>query len=148
MLEYPAMLEYLRRASAYVYTGTVPASYTLGLLEAMLVGVPIVSLSGEAWMGPAALWEGDELAGWSATQAADARAMLAHLLEGELPGTRGVLQGERARQFLVQDIALQWDELLLGRHRCACPGRQPGQLHLLECPYSALGIRALLGGQN
>lgn len=148
MLEYPDLLEYLRRASAYVYTGTVPASYTLGLLEAMLVGVPIVSMTGEAWMGPSQLWEGDELAGWSASQAPEARAMLAHLLEGELPGTRGVLQGERAREFLVQDIALQWDELLLGRHRCACPDRQRGQLHAAECTYSGLGLRAVFGGQN
>ena len=150
-LEYSAMLEYLRRASAYVYTGTVPASYTLGLLEAMLVGVPVVSLSGQAWMGPAALWQGDELAGWSATAPGEARAILAQLLEDPFAPAHlepMLRQREGTQAFWVQDVALQWDELLLGRHRCACPDRQRGQLHRRECPYATLGLRSILGGQN
>jgi len=52
---------YLARAGAYLYTGTVPASYTLGLMEALLTGVPVVSMSGAAWMGPEALWEAGDL---------------------------------------------------------------------------------------
>jgi glycosyltransferase involved in cell wall biosynthesis len=42
-LDYPAMLRYLQRLRAYLYTGTHPASYTLGLMEAMLSGVPVVA---------------------------------------------------------------------------------------------------------
>jgi hypothetical protein len=42
-LSYPAMLDYLRSLRAYLYTGTHPASYTLGLMEAMLSGVPVVA---------------------------------------------------------------------------------------------------------
>ena len=48
-LDYRAMLEYLRRIRAYLYTGTRPASYTLGLIEAMMSGVPTVSMGQEAW---------------------------------------------------------------------------------------------------
>ena len=61
----------LRKSRVYMYTGTVPASYTLGLLEAMMTGIPIVSV------GPAnqnllpyfpRLFEGHELAAhWSDT---------------------------------------------------------------------------------
>jgi hypothetical protein len=41
MLDYPDLLHYLQEAGAYVYMGTGPASYTLALIEAMAVGVPI-----------------------------------------------------------------------------------------------------------
>jgi hypothetical protein len=39
----------LRNARAYLYTGTQPASYTLGLIEAGMIGTPIVSI-GASWM--------------------------------------------------------------------------------------------------
>jgi hypothetical protein len=55
----------LRRARAYLYTGTQPASYTLGLIEAMMTGVPVVSI-GPSWMRVFPygheLFEGHELA--------------------------------------------------------------------------------------
>jgi len=35
----------LRHTRAYVYTGTWPASYTLGLIEAMMTGTPVVAIS-------------------------------------------------------------------------------------------------------
>lgn len=59
------MKQYLREARAYIYCGTQPASYTLGLIEAMMTGTPVVSI------GPAhmqifpyghKLYEGHELA--------------------------------------------------------------------------------------
>jgi len=43
-LSYPDMLDYLRHIRTYFYTGTIPASYTLGLIEAMLSGVPVVAI--------------------------------------------------------------------------------------------------------
>ena len=49
-LSYEGMLDYLRHLRAYLYMGTQPASYTLGLMEAMLAGVPVVSI------GPAGMW--------------------------------------------------------------------------------------------
>ena len=39
-LSHEDMLDYLRRCRVYLYTGTQPASYTLGLMEAMLTGIP------------------------------------------------------------------------------------------------------------
>src|SRR5438552_11850672 len=59
-LIYDEMREYLRHLRTYLYTGTTPASYTLGLIEAMLSGVPVVSIGSEAWAGPADLFEGAE----------------------------------------------------------------------------------------
>ena len=151
-LSYPDMLEYLRRASAYVYTGTVPASYTLGLLEAMLVGVPIVSMSGQAWMGPPELWEGDELAGESATDPGDAREklgfLLAHAEYGSQQSDYFRHQHERVGQFTVEAVAPQWDELLLGRSRCTCPPAPAGSWHQPGCPYRVLSERPVDGGQN
>ncbi len=38
------MQELLRSARVYLYTGTQPASYTLGLIEAMMTGIPVVSI--------------------------------------------------------------------------------------------------------
>ncbi len=46
-LSYPDMVDYLRHIRAYLYTGTHPASYTLGLMEAMLSGVPTIAVP---WM--------------------------------------------------------------------------------------------------
>jgi hypothetical protein len=43
-LTYPEMQEWLRNARVYLYTGTQPASYTLGLIEAMMTGIPVVSI--------------------------------------------------------------------------------------------------------
>jgi glycosyltransferase involved in cell wall biosynthesis len=59
-LEYDAMREYLRRISAYLYTGTQPASYTLGLIEAMMTGVPIVVMD-PARVGYPPLYEAAEI---------------------------------------------------------------------------------------
>ena len=42
LVTYDEMRGWLNRARAYLYTGTHPASYTLGLMEAMLSGIPVV----------------------------------------------------------------------------------------------------------
>lgn len=61
---YEQMRAALRDHRAYLYTGTQPASYTLGLIEAMMTGIPVVSI-GPRWMqvfpyGPD-LFEGHEI---------------------------------------------------------------------------------------
>lgn len=61
-LSYPALLDYLRSIRVYLYTGTMPASYTLGLIEAVLTGTPVVSIGPRAWMGPDALFEAHKFA--------------------------------------------------------------------------------------
>ena len=64
-VSYDDMKALLRSSRAYLYTGTQPASYTLGLIEALMTGIPVVSI------GPAhmrifsyghLLFEGHELA--------------------------------------------------------------------------------------
>ena len=50
-LSYEQMREYLRAIRCYLYTGTRPASYTLGLIEALMTGVPVVSIGPRAWGG-------------------------------------------------------------------------------------------------
>jgi hypothetical protein len=65
-LSYDAMRARLRSARAYLYTGTQPASYTLGLIEAMMTGIPVVSITPRYMTifpyGPD-LFEGHEIAG-------------------------------------------------------------------------------------
>lgn len=49
ILPFDEMKQALRSARAYLYTGTRPASYTLGFIEAMMTGIPIVSIGPDAW---------------------------------------------------------------------------------------------------
>lgn len=60
------MKAWLRLARVYLYTGTQPASYTLGLIEAMMTGIPVVSITPRFMRifpyGPD-LFEGHEIAG-------------------------------------------------------------------------------------
>jgi glycosyltransferase involved in cell wall biosynthesis len=107
----------LRMSRAYCYTGTQPASYTLGLIEAMMTGIPVVSI-GPKWMnvfpyGPD-LFEGHEIAGLSADDPTEARAMLTSVLQRE---TVAAAYGEKARRraielFGIDTIREQWREFL------------------------------------
>jgi hypothetical protein len=67
-LSYDEMRAFLRRSRVYIYTGTQPASYTLGLLEAMMTGIPVVSITPQFMdifpYGPL-LFEGADIAGCS-----------------------------------------------------------------------------------
>jgi hypothetical protein len=107
----PDMLDYLRQASVYLYTGTVPASYTLGLIEALMVGVPIVSIGPGAWQGPAELFEGHEFAQHAEDDPAEAREWLREYLRASDP-TIVLDRQERARAlFDVAIVGPQWDLL-------------------------------------
>lgn len=59
-LPYDAMRSYLRQMRVYLYTGTRPASYTLGLIEAMMTGTPVVVMGAGAFH-PSALWEAEDI---------------------------------------------------------------------------------------
>ncbi len=77
------MKSFLRDCRVYLYTGTQPASYTLGLIEAMMTGIPVLSI-GRSWMsinawGPA-VFEAADLANLSFDDPDDARRMLRQLL--------------------------------------------------------------------
>ena len=115
-LSYPDMLDYLRHLRVYLYTGTVPAPYTLGLIEAMLSGVPVVSIGPKAWNGPEWLFEGHEIASmWaeSPEMARDlVRRMLDHPSEAALSGSK---QRESALYlFGIDKIKAEWAAFLNG----------------------------------
>ena len=84
VVEYGVMRAALRESRVYLYTGTQPASYTLGLIEALMTGIPVVSI-GPAWMtifpyGPD-LFEGHELAWAWDDDPARARKLVLDILD-------------------------------------------------------------------
>ncbi len=116
-LTYDEMRAYLRSSRAYLYTGTQPASYTLGLIEAMMTGVPVVSI-GSSHMnifpyGPS-MFEGNELAVWAFDDPAKAAYMLAKILDdAEFAQAYSKLQRQTAiERFGIETIGRQWREYL------------------------------------
>lgn len=117
-LEPAAQRAVLRAARCYLYTGTQPASYTLGLIEAGMTGTPIVSI-GPAHMtifppyGPA-LFEGHELAlGWS-DDPREAHDMATALL-GDPDWAAAVSEMQRQRfvaTFGREPVAAAWKAYL------------------------------------
>ena len=102
------MYNHLANAACYVYTGTLPASYTLGLIEALMVGVPIVSI-GPGAFGVPDLFEGHELASSWHDDPAGARRDLAALLES--PRVTET-QTEARALFDMATVGPQWKEFL------------------------------------
>lgn len=113
-LPYQELLAYLGGQRCYLYTGTLPASYTLGLMEALLSGTPTICIGKEPWMGPAELFEADELAGNGADTPEGAHVALKELLrDGALAAALGSRQRKRAIDlFSVETVGPQWLELL------------------------------------
>jgi hypothetical protein len=112
-----AMKERLRTARVYLYTGTQPASYTLGLIEAMMTGIPVVSI-GPKWMnvfpyGPL-LFEGHEIAaeGWNSP--GEARQTVEYLLANKEAAVAGSewTRNRAIELFGKDEIAAQWAEYL------------------------------------
>jgi hypothetical protein len=118
ILTYSAMLNYLRSMRAYLYTGTRPASYTLGLIEAMLSGVQVVSIDAGSWgagWGGSELFEAHEIA--SGYPADWARAVLSDYL-GDHDKAREAGEWGRKRAidlFGIDQISARWQDFLDGR---------------------------------
>jgi hypothetical protein len=108
-LSYPDMLDYLRHIRCYLYTGTQPASYTLALMEAMLSGVPVVSMGPESWWMPD-LFEGREITCRGSDDPLEARGILSRLLSMKDPNPP---ERHRALElFDVAHIGPQWAAFL------------------------------------
>lgn len=110
---YGVMLHWLSRGRAYLYTGTQPASYTLGLMEAMLAGIPTLSI------GPSAMWapdlfEGHEITRLWSDDPGMARMKLRDLLEDwDYARAMGADQRQRAVDLFGMDtIGPQWIDFL------------------------------------
>lgn len=116
-VDYDVMREVLRSAQAYLYTGTQPASYTLGLLEALVTGVPVVSIGASHMTifpyGPE-LFEGHELASAAYDDPFQAKLLLRQLLdEPELAAEVSRLQRARAvEEFGVEPVGRAWKAFL------------------------------------
>jgi hypothetical protein len=117
-LSYADMQEWLRKARVYLYTGTQPASYTLGLIEAMMTGIPVVSIGPSHHnvfpYGPD-LFEGHEIAGgWVLDEPERARYWVnQYLMHPELAETDSRSHRARAIELFGKDtIAAQWAEYL------------------------------------
>ena len=116
-LTYDDMKAWLRKARCYLYTGTQPASYTLGLIEAMMTGIPVVSI-GPEHMGifpySPLLFEGHELAWISSDQPDEAHRLLSVFLRSHA-AAEDVSASVRQRAislFGMATIAAQWKAYL------------------------------------
>lgn len=117
-LEYEEMREYLQRIRCYLYTGTIPAPYTLGLIEAMMTGVPVVSIGQEAWAQGVpwleGLFEGGDLALMSASDPQSANRVMNRLFANEAWAIK-VSELQRARAidlFGMDGVKAQWAAFL------------------------------------
>lgn len=115
-LDYDDMRAYLRSIRVYLYTGTRPASYTLGLIEAMMTGVPVVSITPEHFQ-PSELFEGHTIAG---NYGSSPRSMLENFLRlgpGPEDAPPGYRRGDATRAraielFGLDGIMVRWREYL------------------------------------
>lgn len=117
-LAYDDMRALLRTSSCYLYTGTQPASYTLGLIEAMMTGIPVVSIGPEHMRifpyGPL-LFEGHEIIPCVYGDAEKTKSLLRALLQPDSAFATDL--GERSREraidlFGMDKIAAQWRDFL------------------------------------
>lgn len=120
-LSLPDLREYLRGIGAYLYTGTFPASYTLGLIEAMMTGVPVVAAGPERWVRDFSalpygwrLYEAHQIAPLAADTPANARGLLKRLLgEPEWAAEIGAQSRTIALElFGKARIKAQWADFL------------------------------------
>ncbi|WP_238311211.1 glycosyltransferase [Methylobacterium organophilum] len=114
----------LRTADAYLAAHTTPASYTLGIIEAMMTGVPIVAMNVDAISEEAHSWARSvyevphiiehEKSGFLASTASEARTYLMRLIsDRELAKNIGDAGRARAIELFDESvIAEQWRNLL------------------------------------
>lgn len=120
-LPYDDLKRYLASIRAYLYTGTFPASYTLGLLEAMMVGVPIVAAGPKRWGRDfsglpygSALYEAHELVPLWSDDPYQAAQMLNRLLhDADWAKAISTRQQEVAlAMFSLDKVKADWKEFL------------------------------------
>ena len=126
LLAYSEMKQKMRDARVYVYTGTQPASYTLGFIEAMMTGIPIVAIGSRLATSlntqnkiHANLYEIPDIItnavnGFVTDDIQTARKYIQALLDDPALAKRiGTMGRERAISLFGKDtIQLQWKELL------------------------------------
>lgn len=116
-LPYGQMLAYLRSLRVYLYTGTRPASYTLGLIEAMMSGTPVVSIGRKAWgedWGGTDLFEADRITNYAVNDPKQARELLVAILTQQDIAQRVSREmRERATDmFGIETVGARWRKFL------------------------------------
>ncbi len=111
-LTYDEMRDYLRRSRVYLYTGTQPASYTLGLIEALMTGIPVVSIGPEFMRifpyGPL-MFEGQDITGRRPAKEAMPTLLRLLLNDRDYAGVLGAEARQRAIDLFGRDkIAAKW----------------------------------------
>lgn len=113
-LSFSDMKWWLRNARAYLYTGTQPASYTMGLIEAAMTGIPVVSI-GPGWMNQPELFEAPELVPLGGFDDPEmAKGVLRYLLNDH-DAAKKVSQEQRAfmvANFSNEVVGKQWADYL------------------------------------
>jgi len=110
----------LRHCRAYLYTGTIPASYTLGFIEASMTGIPVISIGPEAFGGQTHLpyvrdlFEAHEFAWDWSDDPAIARERLNRLLgDTEEAADASAWTRQRAKETFGKDVVgAAWKEFL------------------------------------
>lgn len=116
-LSYDDMRALLRACRVYLYTGTQPASYTLGLIEALMTGIPVVSIGAVNMRifpyGPQ-MFEAPWLVGWASPDAEGARYLLEKGLTNKMwaHAYSGFGRTTAVETFGLDTIADQWAALL------------------------------------
>jgi glycosyltransferase involved in cell wall biosynthesis len=129
------LIEAMRSARVMLYTGTIPASYTLGLIEAMMTGTPVVAIGPQAWSWAARqqypyasrLYEGHAIAPLFADNPSEARTMLQELLnDADHAAHVGAIGRERAITLFGKDrVYKAWDDWLMLKRQ---PEPEPDEL--------------------
>lgn len=129
------LMEEMRQARVILYTGTIPASYTLGLIEAMMTGAPVVAIGPNAWSLPTRqfrpyapqLYEGHAIAPLFADSPTEANTMLKELLDDhEYAAHVGAVSRERAIALFGKDrIYAAWRGWLADKTQ---PDPEPDEL--------------------
>lgn len=130
-LTYEQMKQKLREARVYVHTGTKPASYTLGLVEAMMTGIPVVALGpcwGDAGWGTYEVHEiiRDGVDGFVSDDLAYLKQAIRRLLDDPALAARIGRQGrQRAIELFGKAVVMaQWIAFLHRPHRGVRLGRR------------------------
>lgn len=113
VLPFEAMKGMLRTSRAYLYTGTQPASYTLGFMEALMTGIPLLSITRE-WMQLPALFEAETICGFAANDPHDAASLLRLWLNDFKAATEiSIYQRSVAIDtFGMANVGAAWSEFL------------------------------------
>jgi hypothetical protein len=110
------LMEEMRAARAVLWTGTIPASYTLGLIEAMMTGCPVVAIGPNSWAGVGRqampylprIYEGHMIAPLWSDSPMEANEMLRGLLDDDdYAGQVGAVSRERAIALFGKDRVYQ-----------------------------------------